>query len=143
MVSSTPRPHFTLGKDPAPIVQESGWAPGPVSTGRKSRPHRDSNPDCPARSFVSIPTELPGTLSKILYLLRNYHFQHPIKWHAQTIAVTLMRSTWFSSLRNLVCFPLSCTLFGANILPSTATSNTLKPCISLKYEERRPTRCNN
>ena len=27
MVSSTPRPCFTPGKDPVPIVQEAGWAP--------------------------------------------------------------------------------------------------------------------
>ena len=38
------------GKDPVPIVQDVGWAPGPVWTGGKSRPHRDSNPDRPARS---------------------------------------------------------------------------------------------
>jgi len=38
VVSSTPRPHFTPGKDPVPILQEAGWAPGPVWTGRKSRP---------------------------------------------------------------------------------------------------------
>jgi len=25
-----PRPLFTTGKDPVPIVQEAGWAPGPV-----------------------------------------------------------------------------------------------------------------
>jgi len=37
-VSSTSRPHFTPGKDPAPIVQEAGWAPGPVRTDGKSRP---------------------------------------------------------------------------------------------------------
>jgi len=49
VVSRTPRPHFTPGKDPVPIVQEAGWAPGPVWTGGKSRPHRDSIPDCPAR----------------------------------------------------------------------------------------------
>ena len=49
-VSSTPRPHFTPGKDPVPILQEAGWAPGPVWTGGKSRPHRDSTPDRPARS---------------------------------------------------------------------------------------------
>ena len=30
MVSSTPRQHFTPGKDLVPILQESGWAPGPV-----------------------------------------------------------------------------------------------------------------
>ena len=32
VVSSTPRPHFTPGKDPVPIVQEAGWAPGPLRT---------------------------------------------------------------------------------------------------------------
>ena len=50
VVSSTPRPHFTPGKDPVPILQEAGWTPGPVWTGGKPRPHRDSIPDRPARS---------------------------------------------------------------------------------------------
>jgi len=53
VVSSTPRPHFTLGKDPVPILKEAGWTPGPVWTGGKSRPHRDfffSIPNRPARS---------------------------------------------------------------------------------------------
>jgi len=31
-VSVTPRPLSTSGKDPVPIVQETGWAPGPVWT---------------------------------------------------------------------------------------------------------------
>ena len=60
VVSSMPRPHFTPGKDPVPILQEAVWAPGPVWTGGKSRPHRDSILDPPARSSVAIPTELPG-----------------------------------------------------------------------------------
>ena len=34
----------TPGEDPVPIVHEAGWAPGPVWTGGKSRPHRDSIP---------------------------------------------------------------------------------------------------
>ena len=59
VISSTPRPHFTPGKDTVPILQEAGWAPGPVWTGGKSRPYRDSIPDRPARSSVAIPTELP------------------------------------------------------------------------------------
>jgi len=41
VVSSTPRTQFTPGKDPVPILQEAGWAPGPVWTDGKSRPHRD------------------------------------------------------------------------------------------------------
>jgi hypothetical protein len=28
----------TPGKDPVPIAQEAGWAPGPVYAGGKSRP---------------------------------------------------------------------------------------------------------
>ena len=48
--SSTPRPLFTPAKDPVSILQEAEWAPGPVWTGGKSRLHRDSIPDRPARS---------------------------------------------------------------------------------------------
>jgi len=50
VVSSTARPHFTPGKDPVPILQEVGWAPGPVWTGGKSHPHWNSIPDRPASS---------------------------------------------------------------------------------------------
>ena len=50
VVSSTPRQHFTPRKDTVPILQEAGWAPGQVWRGGKSRPHRDSIPDRPARS---------------------------------------------------------------------------------------------
>jgi len=67
MVSSTPRPHFTPGKDSVPILQEAGWAPGPVWMGGKSRPHRYSIPDRPARSSVAVPTELPGPKSVQYY----------------------------------------------------------------------------
>ena len=37
-------------KDPVPIVQENGWAPGPVWTGGKSRPTGIRSPDRPARN---------------------------------------------------------------------------------------------
>jgi len=50
VVSSTPRPYFTPGKDPVTIWQEAGWAPGPVWTGVKSRPYRYLIPDRPPRS---------------------------------------------------------------------------------------------
>ena len=59
-VSSTPRPHFTPEKDPVLILQKAGWAPGPVWTGGKSRPHRDSIQDRPTCSSVAVLTELPG-----------------------------------------------------------------------------------
>jgi len=35
-VSIMPRPLFTPGKDQVPIVQEDGWAPGPVWTGAEN-----------------------------------------------------------------------------------------------------------
>ena len=69
MVSSTPRPHFTPGKDPVPVLQEAGWAPGPVWTGGKSRPHRNSIPDRPARSSVAIPTALPRIIIIIIIII--------------------------------------------------------------------------
>ena len=44
-ISVTPRPLFTPGKDPVPIVQEAGWAPGTVWAGAENlAPHRDSIP---------------------------------------------------------------------------------------------------
>jgi hypothetical protein len=41
-VSVTPRPLFTPGKDSVPIVQEAGWAPGPVWTGAE----KPNNVEC-------------------------------------------------------------------------------------------------
>jgi hypothetical protein len=50
-VSVTSRPLFTPGKDPVPIVQEAGWAPGPVWTGAENlSPTGIRSPDRPARS---------------------------------------------------------------------------------------------
>ena len=50
-VSVTPRPLFTPGKHPVPIVQEAGWAPGPVWTGAENLASTEvRSPDRPARS---------------------------------------------------------------------------------------------
>jgi hypothetical protein len=50
-VSVTPQPLFTPGKEPVPIVQEAGWAPGPVWTGAENlAPTGIRSPDRPARS---------------------------------------------------------------------------------------------
>ena len=46
-----PRPLFTPWKDSVPIVQEAGWAPGPVWTGAENlAPTGIRSPDRPARS---------------------------------------------------------------------------------------------
>jgi len=47
LISARVPSHF---KNSLPILQEAGRAPGPVWTGGKSRPHRDSISDRPARS---------------------------------------------------------------------------------------------
>jgi len=74
VVSSTPRPHFTPGKDPVPILQEAGWAPGPAWTGGKSRPHRDSIPDRAARTqslyWLSYP-EFYKSFRQMYYLMNE------------------------------------------------------------------------
>jgi hypothetical protein len=71
VVSSTPRPYFTPGKNPVPIVQEAGWTPGPVWTGEENLvPYRDSIP----RPSVAIPTELPGPqLLVIQFNIKIFH----------------------------------------------------------------------
>jgi len=75
VVSGTLRPHFTTGKDPVPILQEAGWAPGPVWTGGISRPHRDSVPDSPARS---------QSLYRLSYPARSMGVQESISIYLQT-----------------------------------------------------------
>jgi len=55
------------GKDPVPILQEAGWAPGPVWMGGKSRPHRDSIPDRPARSQLLYRLSYPAHSFSLLF----------------------------------------------------------------------------
>jgi len=71
VVSSTPRPHFTPVKDPVPILQEAGWAPGPVWTGGKSLPHQDSIPNRPASSQSLYQLSYPATLYYICWCIND------------------------------------------------------------------------
>jgi len=51
VVSVTLRPLFTPGKDPVPILQETGWAPGSVWTSAENLAATGiRSPDRPARS---------------------------------------------------------------------------------------------
>ena len=59
--ASRPGRSLPRGKDPVPIVQEAGWAPGLVWTGAENLdPTGIRSPDRSARSSVTIPPELPG-----------------------------------------------------------------------------------
>ena len=51
VVSSTSRPHFTPGRDPVPIVQEAGWAPGRKIS---SPPGFDPEPSSPCQSLYRL-----------------------------------------------------------------------------------------
>jgi len=72
VVSSTARPHFTPGKDPVPILQEAGWAPGPVWTGGKSRPHWSLIPDRPACTQSLYRLSYPAHTTLIYMLIIPY-----------------------------------------------------------------------
>lgn len=69
MVSFTPQPTFSQRKDPS-----SDWIGGymgprdsvDVVAKRELLLHRESNPGCPARSVVSMLTELPSLMLSII-----------------------------------------------------------------------------
>jgi len=51
VVNATPRPLFTPEKDPVPILQKAGWAPGPVWKGAENLALTGiRSPDRPGRS---------------------------------------------------------------------------------------------
>jgi len=78
VVSSTPRPHYTPRKDLVPILQEAEWTPGPVWTGRKSRPHRDFflYPFY-SRYLGYIPAHIV-TDTVVIFLVRSVHISRDI-----------------------------------------------------------------
>ena len=85
-VSVTPRPLFTPGKDPLPIVQEACWAPGPVWTGAENLASTGiRSPDRPALSQslyrLSYPAHTPyGTLGKFIieFVCVLWYFHVPV-----------------------------------------------------------------
>ena len=67
-VGVTPRPIFTSGKDPVPIVQEAGWAAGPGWIGAENlAPTGIRSPDRPARSQSLYRLRYPAHIKYILY----------------------------------------------------------------------------
>jgi hypothetical protein len=51
VVNATLRPNYSRERDPLPIVQEIGWAPGPVGTGEENlATNVIRSPGCPARN---------------------------------------------------------------------------------------------
>jgi hypothetical protein len=61
VVNTTPRPIYPRERDPVPILQEAGLAPGPVWTGAENlAPTVIRSPDRPARSQSLYRLNYPG-----------------------------------------------------------------------------------
>ena len=95
-------------KNPVPILQEAGWAPGPVWMGRKSHPHRDSIPDRPA-------------CSQSLYRLR-----YPSLWQPH-----LKSNVKFPEIFAPFCLSLSVVLLIGEANISTVLKRSMSSNISL------------
>jgi len=72
-----PRPLFTPGKDPVPVVQEAGWAPGRVWTGVENlAPTGIRSPDRVARGQSLYRLRYPAHIGYI-YIIYIYIFHGP------------------------------------------------------------------
>ena len=72
---------FTPGKDPVLIVQETGWAPGPVWTGAEDLvPTGIRSPDRPARSDWAIPATKVNRYYTVIPLFSFKHSKAWLKW---------------------------------------------------------------
>ena len=79
-MSFTPRPLFTPGKDPVPIVQEAGWATGPVWTGAENlAPTETRSPDRQTRSQslyrLSYPAQVDERRGRNFEVSRQKHVE--------------------------------------------------------------------
>ena len=115
MVNSTSRPHFTPGKDPVPILQNAGWAPGSVWTEGKSNPHWDSIPDHPSRSqslyrLSYRPTQQKDTLKKLIPALKISYFNHQLYMFVLVLFVSSLIFQFVFVFRHIVtaCCVLQC-----------------------------------
>jgi hypothetical protein len=81
VVNNTTRPLYPRERDPVPILQESGWALGPIWTGAENlAPHWDSIPRPSSPYPVTIPTELSRTTIYVYMYVLKYNTL--IQFHA-------------------------------------------------------------
>jgi hypothetical protein len=74
VASPTPRPLYPREKDPIPIVQEAGWAPGPVWTAAENlAPTGIRSPDRPARSESLYRLSYRGLCEEVAYQIQNLY----------------------------------------------------------------------
>ena len=147
---SAARPGRTLPpENPVPILQKAGWAPGPVWTGRKSRPHWDSIPDRPARSQslyrLSYPAHstkkdcfiyktkvrklLRNSLAK--YFVFNHTAVHVVNWRPTycTNRVTdiycALLCSWYAKCTPLIKCTVFCPLLKSSLYAANKSTEQL------------------
>ena len=89
VVNATPRPLYSPGKDPVPIVQEAGWGPGPVWTGAENLAPPGFDPRA-LQSVASRYTDWAIPAAKLIVLIKinialNYNFKFKGHWEACTV----------------------------------------------------------
>ena len=102
-VSVTPRPLFTSRQDLVPIVQEAGWAPGPVWTGAENlAPTGIRSLDRPARSQSLYRLSYPAQLFEDVSLKR-----HTVERIGRNTLYTLWRNRMYTTrVQNLESWEL-------------------------------------
>jgi len=72
-----PRPLFAPGKDPVPVVQEAGWAPGPVWTGAENLA---SLPGFDTRTVQPVASRYTDWATRPFNIMRTRH-NIMLYWH--------------------------------------------------------------
>jgi hypothetical protein len=123
VVNSTPQPLFTPGKDPVPIVQEAGWAPGPVWTAENlAPPGFDPRTVQPVVSRYTDWATWPTIFSvcQVIYASKLYiHFLSPISKQHDFVTLRVlsdMSKSWNSLSHNILHYPHSATTAAPNML---------------------------
>ena len=95
-VSVTPRPLFTPGKDPVPIVQEAKWAPGPAWTSAENLvPIGIRSPDRPAHNQSLYRLSYPAHTLHMAY--RKIHtYNYVFTYHIMAYSSVFHPAYWTS-----------------------------------------------
>jgi hypothetical protein len=102
-VSVTSRPLFTPGKDPVPIVQEAGWAPGTVWTGAENlAPIGIRSPDRPARSQSLYRLRYPVHI-EYLWSLNIMTYSYVVPVYSGRRVLHILINAWYLWPTNNAC----------------------------------------
>jgi hypothetical protein len=125
---SAPRSgRFTTGKDQVPIVQEVGWAPGPVWTFAKNlAPTRIRSPDRSARSQSLYRLSKPILYTNVCRIHMYIHNTIPMNfkshpdysncwWHVHQTAVILEKDLSACGSQDVPMLPSACNIQSSHI----------------------------